>query len=552
MRIYLADLSHDTVGLATEVFPLNVGYIAAYAKEKFKDRIDVRLFKYIDELDNAIDNDPPDILALSNYPWCERIGLAMFENFAKKKPEGIRVMGGPNFPHELSAQKKFLNERPLIDIYTYLDGEVSFSNIVEFIFNCEDLVEARQKLKTYPVNGCVHVDENGEILAPALPNRIRDLDEIPSPYLTGLLDQFFDGRLSPMIQTHRGCPFTCTFCADGTSLVNKVYRFSTERTIKELQYIGERVSEKMKSLHIADLNFGMFAEDATICECIAELKEKYNYPLFIDTSTGKNSKKRIINAIEKLDGVLAMIMSVQSMTPTVLKNIKRDNIRLDDFMDLKHAIKTANLPTSSEIILGLPGETKTSHFDSLNQLMIAEIENVIPYTLMLLNGSEMATDREREKWGFKTKYRVLPRDFTKLSNGKKIVEIEEVVIETKTLPYEDYIYCRKIALLMAVFNTTGFKPLIKILIQNDIDPIDVFYQFITRTEEYDLIENHQKKEVTLMCDFERDTRGELWETKDDVISFFEDDKNFDGLTEGLYGANLIQTYRARCYSECLK
>jgi hypothetical protein len=56
-----------------------------------------------------------------------------------------------------------------------------------------------------------------------------------------------------------------------------------------------------------------------------ELKEKYNYPLYIDTATGKNSKKRIINAIEKLDGVLAMIMSVQSMTPTVLKNIKRDN-----------------------------------------------------------------------------------------------------------------------------------------------------------------------------------------------------------------------------------
>ena len=45
--------------------------------------------------------------------------------------------------------------------------------------------------------------------------------------------------------------------------------------------------------------------------------------------------------------------------------------------------------------------------------------------------------------------------------AKKIVEIEEVVVETKTLPYEDYIYCRKIALLIAIFNTTGFKTVIK-------------------------------------------------------------------------------------------
>jgi len=308
----------------------------------------------------------------------------------------------------------------------------------------------------------------------------------------------------------------------------------------------------MRSLHIADLNFGMFARDVEICEFLKELKEKYNYPLYIDTATGKNSKKRIINAIEKLDGVLAMIMSVQSMTPAVLKNIKRENIRLDDFIDLKHAIKSANLPTSSEIILGLPGETKTSHLDSLNQLMISEIENITPYTLMMLNGSEMATIKERKKWGFKTKFRVLPRDFTKLSNGKKIVEIEEVVVETKTLPYEDYVYCRKIALLIAIFNTAGFKTVIKILVQNNIDPIDLFILMLTRLEDSALVDNHQRKELTFMCDYERDTRGELWKSEDDVINFFEDDKKFDGLIDGTYGANLIQTYRALCYTECLK
>jgi len=38
---------------------------------------------------------------------------------------------------------------------------------------------------------------------------------------------------------------------------------------------------------------------------------------------------------------------------------------------------------------------------------------------MLLDGSEMNTPKERKKWDFKTKFRILPRDFVKLSNGKK-------------------------------------------------------------------------------------------------------------------------------------
>ena len=41
-------------------------------------------------------------------------------------------------------------------------------------------------------------------------DRIKDLDEIPSPYLTGILDKFFDGNLTPFLETNRGCPFTCS------------------------------------------------------------------------------------------------------------------------------------------------------------------------------------------------------------------------------------------------------------------------------------------------------------------------------------------------------
>ncbi len=549
MRIYFADLSHDTVGLATEVFPLNVAFVAAYAKQEFGDDIQVSLFKYLTELESAIERDPPDILAMSNYPWCHNVDLAAFRMLDRIRPDALRIMGGPNFPHAPEEQREFLAQRPLINAYTYLEGEIPFANLLRFVRDNGSLGEARRQLKAIPVEGCAQLGEDGTLVAVPTPIRIRELDSIPSPYLMGLMDPFFDGRLSPMIQTNRGCPFKCTFCADGSDFANKVNHFGIERIKDELNYIAHRAPETIKALHIADLNFGMYKHDADICDIIGDIKREFDYPLYVNTATGKNSKKRIISALEKLEGVLYMDLAVQSMTPDVLKNIKRDNIRLDDFLGLKHAIKTAKIPTLSEIILGLPGETKKTHFDTINQLMMSEIENVIPYTLMLLNGSEMATPAQREMWGFETKFRVLPRDFSRMKNGENVIEIEEVVVATNTLPYEDYVQCRKMALLISIFNTIGFRAIQKLFLQNHIPPMALFTSLLESAKSLPEADDSQKG-PRLIQEFEKATRSELWDSAEELTAFFDDDDNFQGLVEGRHGINLIQTFKAQALARC--
>ena len=47
LRIFLGDLTYDTVAISTEAMPLNVGYVASYCKKKFGDRVEILLFKYI-------------------------------------------------------------------------------------------------------------------------------------------------------------------------------------------------------------------------------------------------------------------------------------------------------------------------------------------------------------------------------------------------------------------------------------------------------------------------------------------------------------------------
>ena len=120
----------------------------------------------------------------------------------------------------------------------------------------------------------------------------KDLDEIPSPYLNGTLDKFFDGKLTPFIETNRGCPFTCSFCHTGANYYHKLNKFSQERVKEEIEYIGKRCKElNITNLHMADVNFGMYPQDKLVCEFLLDSKKKYNWPLQIMATTGKNSKK---------------------------------------------------------------------------------------------------------------------------------------------------------------------------------------------------------------------------------------------------------------------
>jgi len=66
LEIYLCDLTYDTITLSTDAFPLNIGYIASYAQKTFGEHIKITLFKYIENLEDALETNPPDIIGFSN------------------------------------------------------------------------------------------------------------------------------------------------------------------------------------------------------------------------------------------------------------------------------------------------------------------------------------------------------------------------------------------------------------------------------------------------------------------------------------------------------
>ena len=546
LKIYLGDLTYNTIAVSTEALPINIGYIASYCKKRFGLKVEITLFKYHEELEEAILESPPDILGLSNYCWCQNLSQEMFKVFSEKNPNGLRIWGGPNFPLDIPSQTKFFKDFRYFDIYVPIDGEIGFSNIVEKSLTVND-ANIRNTVLKDSIDGCVVRNLDGKLLYTFDSTRIKNLDEIPSPYLTGLLDKFFDDKLVPMLQTNRGCPFSCSFCTDGRDAVNQVNRFSKVRVKEEMDYIATHVKKNVHSLFISDLNFGMIPGDIETCNVITDIQKKYSgYPLKILSTTGKNKKEQVIESIKSLHGSLALSMSVQSLDENVLKNIKRDNISADKMLALAPTIKESNLDTTAEIIVGLPGETYDSHLDTIRKLIDAKLDDVIIYTCMLLPGSEMATPEEQSKWKFQTKYRILPMDYAKLHSGKNICETEKVVVGSKDLSFDDYVALRMIAFTLWMTNRgLLYSALLKFLRELQVDVAGLFFQMVERRDDApEVIKNVYES-------FKQATIDELYDSPEEILAKIQDDKFYQDIINEKTALNVIRYHHAVVLSKCM-
>ena len=162
----------------------------------------------------------------------------------------------------------------------------------------------------------------------------------------------------------------------------------------------------------------------------------------------------------------------------------------------------------------------------------------------MLNGSEMNTPQEREKWGLKTKYRILPRDFVKLSNKKNIMEIEEVIVANNTLTFEEYVDLRIIAISMYITNYgVVYDALLKFLHEKHVDVFDLFLRSSR------INENTPKIIASILEKAKDDTKNELWDSPEEIESYYQNEKNYQRLITGEDGKNILQFYHALVFAE---
>ena len=537
--VYLADLRHDYQGvMSTDAMPLAVGYMKAFMDQELGDEVESEVFAYPSNLEKAIINQAPDVLFLTNYMWNEELSRT-FADFVKEiNHKCLVVMGGPNFPLESERRITFFRSLKCVDIYATGEGDFYATELVKMFIE-EHLIIKR--LLRRSIHSSIYIYNNEDVvLTPIIP-RSRDLDDIPSPWLTGIMDKFFDGKMVPLFETNRGCPFTCSFCVQGTHWYHRVNHFGLERLRNEIYYIGQRMYEQcpeQKMLRIADPNFGMYDRDVEISGYLGQVQEKYRWPLFIDATTGKNRAKNIIKSIEKVNGALVMYQAVQSLDEDVLDQINRKNIKLETYEEVQVYIRRRGLRSSSDLILGLPSETVDSHLNSLRKIINSGTHKLNNFQSMMLKGSELETVQKRDEHGFKTKFRLLPKNFGEYC-GKKVFDIDEIIVETNTLPFEDYITARKYHFLISIFwNESRFDRLAQYLQALGFEPFSMIQAI------FDYLEEEESPFNSILSDFIEETKGELFDSPEELRAFYADPQNFERTKRSEIGDNLMYKYRA--------
>lgn len=538
-RIYLADLTHTTITVSNDSFPLNIGMVAAYAKAQFPE-LEITLFKYPDELMAALKQQLPDIIGLSNYPWNLNLGSACLNYVKAQSPDVITVMGGPNMPYGTRDQQELLNKiGPSLDFYCLYEGEAAFVEVVKSAFDKGFNITA---MKADQPAGTLYMNHGTLIPYRPIP-RMKELDSYPSPYQSGILDKFFDDTLSPMIETHRGCPFRCTYCHEGDTSYTKINRFSTERIKADLGYIARNIGTKVTNLLIADPNFGVFPRDVELADELAAIRRQYGYPKTLFATTAKNVSERIITLSERLKDVSMPIwMSVQSLNEVVLDKIRRRNIKLSAMIEVQQQLAKLNAITKSELILSLPGETLASHIDALVRLIELKIDYIACYQLMIVNGSEIMSDiLASNDPALKTAFRVLPRSFTEMEGLGRVIEVEEIVIATRDMPYEDYLKARRMHLLISIFyNGKAFEGFFRLANEWQIS-LELFLSHLLE------LFSASTAFSSFVTSFQAETIDELFPTEQALTDYFASDENFQQLHDGSRGSNLLQKYTCTAY-----
>lgn len=540
LRIFLADLTHTGNGLATEGFPLNIGLIASFARKRFGNDVDIRLFKYPEKLNEALKTEQPHILGCSNYVWNSRLSSHFSRMARSLSPETLVVWGGTNYPFQPGPQEKFLRAHPETDIHINYEGEDAFCNIVE---RCLGSTSKRDILSR-PIDGCHFINEHDEFCAGRPLPRIRELDQIDSPYATGVFDEFFDGKLSPMVETTRGCPFRCNFCNAGDSYFNKINKFSDDYVREELTYIAKKSHELgIQHLTLTDNNFGMIPRDETTAKLLAGLQSKYGWPKTVTVWTGKNSKDRVIDVTKILGKSVGISMAMQSLNPEVLKNIERDNIRLGDFEAISAELVRQGRNPYSEVIMPLPGETFDNHIGGLNTLLDSSVSRFWSHTLQMVHGTEYKDSEDyRNKFGYVTKYRVVPLDFSEIE-GERIFDSEEVAVQSKDMSFTEYVAARKYLFFCDMLHSSGvFRPLQRFLRGYGVKN-SAWVQWM-----FDSADQLPDEVQEVIHGFEQETKDELWDSEEELIAHYQQTENYERLLDGRAGGNVLFKHRVWMYT----
>jgi radical SAM superfamily enzyme YgiQ (UPF0313 family) len=399
------------------ILPLASGYLQAYAQSdpEISGRCSFEIYSEPVDSDretvvNELLGRDSDVYALSCYIWNMRYVEWVLDRLYEAHPDARFILGGPQVMNHIADYVPAARENVVV---CDGEGERTFAEYLKHVLGCgTDLTE---------VPG-LSFWQGGEVRTNQPVERIKDLMEIPSPFTTGV---FEEGKYTTAIlETNRGCPFHCGFCAWGNATNDKVHKFETERAKDDIEWI---CANKFVAIFIADANWGIGPRDVELTEHIVKCSDKYGYPYMVAMAAAKNKPDRMAVITETLvsGGLLtSQPISLQTRDTQTLDIVRRSNIRPETYTELQRTLREKRISSYIELIWPLPGETLDSYQHGIADLCRSRADTIIVYPQLLLHNTPIYNTRD--VLGIKTA--PVPNDVAEAN----------VVVETKWVNREEY------------------------------------------------------------------------------------------------------------------
>lgn len=408
--------------------PIGIGYISSYAKLKGIDCKIYDLDNFPFNLTNAADlilSSNPEVIGLTCYEQNYFIVRKICQIIKKRSPKTIIVIGGPA---STFAYEDILRDSPFIDICVCGEGEQA---VLEIFKNTTE-----NKEKWYNIKGIGFRD--GEIVTTEKRPLIKDLDSIPSPYLT----EIFDMRhyISGIILSGRGCPMKCIFCSCG-AMFGSVRFHSPQRVLSEIDYLvksNEKYHWKKSQILFSFVDDTLTASKKHVNAILDGLEERKYKVLWTGETRITNISKELLIRMKQL-GLRALNFGLESADAFILKTIQKlgsanselkiEHDFLNKFEEVLNWTHELGIKTTVSFIVGLPFETKIQANKTINfcrELKKKYGTDFIPNILVPFHGTEIFNKYRKYNMKIKKNPQFLLPYFIKKYSAVKINELLDI------------------------------------------------------------------------------------------------------------------------------
>jgi len=340
-------------GFGGHLIPLNLCYLAAYAREKHPDVefriLDSEALGYNRERTVAVATQfAPDLIGITATTSAFNSIIDLIRLLKEALPNTLIIVGGP---HPSALPERSLKETEA-DFVAVGEGEMTLA----------ELISHRKDGGTEPVwvNGLAYLRKDGSYQRNAPRQLINDLDMLPFP-ARDLLDNSLyrpppskrvGAGPNTMVSTSRGCPHNCGFCSARSVWTRRVRFRSPTSVVDEIAHCVKRYG--ITSVNFTDEYLtAVQSRVIRICELIREHEIKFSW---VCSSRAEKLDEETLQAM-KSAGCKEISFGIESGNPDILVKIDK-KLDLDEALKVVSATKRVGISTHASYMLGYPGETE--------------------------------------------------------------------------------------------------------------------------------------------------------------------------------------------------